>query len=61
MLGIDQKPYQLGGFVGMGVAAVANSMSSPDKKYHNPLIIYKNDFMSQIIAKKPVKVVVRTD
>jgi hypothetical protein len=50
-LGIDQKPYQLGGFVGMGVAAVANSMSSPDKKYHNPLTIYKNDFMSQIIAK----------
>jgi hypothetical protein len=50
-LGIDQNPYQLGGFVGMGVAAVANSMRSPDKKSHNPLTIYKNDFMSQIIAK----------
>lgn len=30
-------------------------------KLNNPLIIYKNNFMSQIIAKKPVKVVVRTD
>ena len=30
-------------------------------KLNNPLTIYKNDFMSQIIAKKPVKVVVRTD
>ncbi len=30
-------------------------------KLNNPLTIYKNNFMSQIIAKKPVKVVVRTD
>ena len=30
-------------------------------KLNNPLTIYKNDFMNQIIAKKPVKVVVRTD
>ena len=30
-------------------------------KLNNPLIIYKNNFMSEIIAKKPVKVVVRND
>ena len=30
-------------------------------KLNNPLTIYKNDFMSQIIAKKPVKIVVRID
>jgi hypothetical protein len=30
-------------------------------KLNNPLTIYKNDFMSQINAKKPVKMVVRID
>jgi hypothetical protein len=28
---------------------------------HNPLTIYKNDFMNQIIMKSPVKLAIRTD
>ena len=59
------------------LASDYNSMTSPTSLIHyayleytkcklctklnNPLIICKNNFMSQIIAKKPVKVVVRND
>lgn len=60
-ININRQPGESFGLVGMGVVAVANSMSSPVKHVHNPLIIYKNDFMNKIIAKKPVKIVVRTD
>ena len=43
------------GLIGMAVSAIAASNSPPEKKLYAPLTIYKNDFMSQISMKTPIK------
>jgi hypothetical protein len=57
-LNIIQAPGASFGLIGMAVAAVAKSMSPPEKELHAPLTIYKNEFMNKINMKQPVKVFV---
>lgn len=49
------------GLLGVVVAAVIKANSPPEKELHNPLTIYKNEFMNKISMKKPVKVFVVED
>ena len=58
---IIQQPGAAFGLLGMAVAAVAKSMSPPEKELHAPLTIYKNEFMNKISMKQPVKVFVIED
>jgi hypothetical protein len=60
-MNIIQQPGAAFGLLGMAVAAVAKSMSPPEKELHAPLTIYKNEFMNKISMKQPVKVFVIGD
>jgi hypothetical protein len=60
-MNIIQQPGAAFGLLGMAVAAIAKSMSPPEKELHAPLTIYKNEFMNKISMKKPVKVFVLED
>ena len=51
------NPGAFGGLVGALVAA----NNPPVKELHNPLTIYKNEFMNKISMKEPVKVFVLED
>ena len=51
------NPGTFGGLVGALVAA----NNPPVKELHNPLTIYKNEFMNKISMKEPVKVFVLED
>ncbi len=60
-MNIIQQPGAAFGLLGMAAAAIAKSMSPPEKELHAPLTIYKNEFMNKISKKIPVKVFVLED